>query len=96
MSTVADLTVALAAARRSLAAGGLPDLDGLADRLRILLEQTGGDAPDRELPPLVGLLDEVGRLGEALASECRNCRAELARGEASARAMAAYHNRARG
>lgn len=95
MSGTAELALALATARRSLESGALPDLERLADRLGTLLAEAGRAGRGLELAPLIGLLDEVARLGEALARECGTCSAELARGNASARAMAAYHNRAR-
>ncbi|HRY26215.1 MAG: hypothetical protein H6852_17425 [Geminicoccaceae bacterium] len=95
MSAATELTTALAAARRSLAGGGLPDIEGLAGRLASLLAEAGRSGRSRDLVALIGLLDEVARLGEALSRECSACRAELARGDASARATAAYHNRAR-
>ncbi len=95
MSAIAELAAALDAARRALEGGGLPDLEGLAHRLTSLLAAAGQGDRRQELAPLVGLLDETTRLAEALARECRACSAELARGEASARATAAYRNRIR-
>lgn len=95
MSAAEELAAALATARRSLAGGTIPDIEGLADRLATLLAEAGRSGRSQELVPLIGLLDEVARLGEALVRECSACRTELARGDASARAMAAYHNRAR-
>lgn len=95
MSAVAELAQALDAARRALESGSLPDLEPLAHRLATLLASAGRDDRRRELAPLIGLLDEATRLGEALAQKCRACSAELARGEANARAAAAYRNRAR-
>lgn len=95
MSAAAELTAALATARRSLAGGAVPDIEGLAGRLASLLAEAGRSGRSQDLMALIGLLDEVARLGEALSRECDACRTELARGDASAKATAAYHNRAR-
>ncbi len=95
MSAAAELTAALAAARRSLAGGAVPDIEGLAGRLTALLAEAGRGGRNQDMVAMIDLLDEVARLGEALSRERDACRAELARGDASARATAAYHNRAR-
>lgn len=95
MSAAAELTAALATARRSLAGGAVPDVEGLAGRLAALLAEAGRGGRSADMVALIGLLDEVARLGEALTRERDACRTELARGEASARATTAYHNRAR-
>ncbi|MEZ5905167.1 MAG: hypothetical protein R3C69_08740 [Geminicoccaceae bacterium] len=55
----------------------------------------GPERASQDRTALIGLLDEVARLGEALSRECSACRTELARGDASARATAAYHSRSR-
>lgn len=95
MSAAAELTAALATARRSLAGGAVPDIEGLGGRLAALLAEAARSGRSADMAALIGLLDEVARLGEALSRERDACRIELARGDASARATAAYHNRAR-
>ena len=88
-----DLATAIATARRAIAAGGQPDLEPLVERLRALLDAIDA-APGTErhhvLPQLMGLAEEIEALGGTIAAECRRCSEELAKGEASARAAAAY------
>ncbi|MEZ5863406.1 MAG: hypothetical protein R3D25_04780 [Geminicoccaceae bacterium] len=63
--------------------------------MKSLLDEAGRSGRSQDRTALIGLLDEVARLGEALSRECSACRTELARGDASARATAAYHSRSR-
>jgi len=88
-----DLATAVATARQTIAAGGKADLEPLVERLCQLLD--GLDAvPGAErqhlLPLLLGLAEEIEALGGTIAAECRRCSEELAKGEVSARAVAAY------
>lgn len=88
-----ELATAIAAARLTVAGGGPADLEPLVDRLALLIEAVDG-IPRAEradlLPQLLGLAEEIEALGDTIAAECRRCSAELAKGEVSARAAAAY------
>lgn len=88
-----ELSTAVAIARQSIAQGGHADLEPLVERLAALLD--GLEAvgrPERRdlLPQLVGLAEEIEELGVTIDAECRRCREALAKGEVSARVVAAY------
>ena len=88
-----ELATAIATARQTIARGGHADLDALVERLRALLDGLGAvPRADRQLllPQLMGLAEEIDALGGTIAAECRRCSEELAKGEVSARATAAY------
>ena len=88
-----ELATAIATARQTIARGGHADLDFLVERLAALLDVLGA-VPRAEqqllLPQLMGLAEEIDALGGTIAAECRRCSEELAKGEVSARAIAAY------
>ncbi len=88
-----ELATAIAVARQSIARGGHADLDALVERLKQLLDGLGAVSSadqQRLLPQLIGLAEEIDALGGTIADECRRCSEELAKGEVSARAVAAY------
>ena len=88
-----ELATAIAIARQAIARGGHADLDALVLRLRALLDGLGVvPRADQQLllPQLMGLAEEIDALGGTIAAECRRCSEELAKGEVSARAVAAY------
>ena len=89
----AALATAIAGARQAIAGGGEADLEPLVERLAGLIDAIDA-VPSGErlqlLPQLLGLAEEIEALGGTIAAECRRCSEELAKGEASARAAAAY------
>ncbi len=88
-----ELVTAVAIARATIEHGGNPDLEALVERLRQLLDEIGA-VPAAEqralLPRLMGLAEEIEALGGTIDAERRRCREALAKGGASARAIAAY------
>ena len=88
-----ELATAIAIARQTIAQGGHADIGALVERLRLLLGGLGTvPRADQQLllPQLMGLAEEIDALGGTIAAECRRCSEELAKGEVSARAVAAY------
>lgn len=92
------LATAVIVARRAIGRGGTADLEVLAERLAVLLDAFARGAVDQrrgDLARLLGLAEEIEALGGLISDESRRCSEQLARGEASARAAAAYSTRAR-
>lgn len=93
------LATAVAVARKAIGRGGTADLEVLAERLAALMDAVAAATVDQRqglLARLLGLAEEIEALGGLIGEECQLCSEQLARGEASARAAAAYSNRARG
>lgn len=93
------LATAVAVARNAIGRGGTADLDVLAERLAALMDAVASASLEQRqglLARLLGLAEEIEALGGLVGEECRRCSEQLARGEASARAVAAYSTRARG
>jgi hypothetical protein len=89
----ADLATAVAVAREAIGRGGTADLGSMAHRLAALLDAAvvaPGAEPEVQRLGLLGLAEEIEALGCTIAEEGRRCRDELSRGDASARAVAAY------
>lgn len=88
-----ELATAVAIARVTIARGGTADLQALAQRLDELLAvivATPAVDARTHVAQLLGLAEEIEALGGAIGEACRRCTDELARGGASARAVAAY------
>jgi hypothetical protein len=88
-----ELATAVAIAGRAIAGGGHADLDALTERLRELLDAIAARprAEQQELlPQLLALAEEIDELGGVVAAERKRCSDDLAKGEASARVIAAY------
>ena len=88
-----ELATAVAMARDSIGCGGTADLEALAQRLGELLgviATAPGAEPELHRRELLALADEIEALGEVIGDEQHRCSDELARGGASARAVAAY------
>ena len=95
----AALATAVSDARHVIGRGGTADLAGLAERLAVLLDGLATGAVDQrhaELTRLLVLAEEIEALGGLISEESGRCSEQLARGQASARAAAAYSTRARG
>ena len=89
----AELATAVAVARGAIGRGGTADLGAMAHRLTALLEgvaAASGAEPEVLRQDLLGLAEEIEALSCTIGEEGRRCREELSRGDASARAAAAY------
>jgi hypothetical protein len=89
----AELATAVAAARGAIGRGGTADLGAMAHRLAALLDTmvvAPGAEPELLRQELLGLAEEIETLGYTIGEEADRCREELSRGDASARAVAAY------
>ena len=88
-----ELATAVAIARETIGRGGIADLRALAHRLGDLpdvMAAAPGAEPETHRPALLALAEEIEALGGVVGDECRRCSDALARGGASARAVAAY------
>ncbi len=88
-----ELATAIAIARDAIGRGGTADLEALVERLGELLDgiarAPGGEAAAHRRQ-LLGLAEELEALASLVGLERQRCSEALARGGASARAVAAY------
>ena len=88
----AELATAVAVAREAIGRGAAADVGSMAQRLSALLDTmvVAPGEPEVQRTGLLGLAEEIEAMASTIAKEGHRCRDELSRGDASARAVAAY------